>query len=61
MGSTLFRPTADNAHLVAIARWTSRADLEAFWENPGGSEFPGAILESVEILDELDDLTVHEI
>ena len=58
MGSTLLRPTTDDTRLVAVARWKSLKDLEAFWEDPGGSAFPGADLESVEILDELDDLTV---
>jgi heme-degrading monooxygenase HmoA len=58
MGSTLLRPVTDDTHLMAVARWKSREDLEAFWENPGGSDFQGAVLESVEILDELDDLTI---
>jgi antibiotic biosynthesis monooxygenase (ABM) superfamily enzyme len=58
MGSTLLRPDADDTHLVAVARWKTVKDLEAFWEDPGGSDFPGAHLESVEILEELDDLTI---
>lgn len=60
MGSTLLRPEADDTHFVAVARWNARKDLEAFWQDPGGSDFPGADLESVEILDELDDLTVGD-
>jgi heme-degrading monooxygenase HmoA len=59
MGSTLLHPVADDASMVAIARWQSRQDLEAFWDNPGGSAFPGAVLESAEIFDETDDLTVE--
>ena len=43
---------------MAVARWKTMKDLEAFWEDPGGSDFPGAHLESVEILGELDDLTI---
>ena len=57
LGSTLLAPTTDEPHLVAVARWRSREDLESFWADPGGSEFPGAALVSVEIYDELDDLT----
>jgi hypothetical protein len=59
MGSTLLTPTADTSHLVAIARWRSRDDLESFWASPGGSEFPGAELDSVEIFEELDDLALY--
>jgi hypothetical protein len=59
MGSTLLLPE-DDSYLVAIARWKTREDLEAFWADPGGSDFEGAILGSVEILDELDHLTVEE-
>jgi hypothetical protein len=58
LGSTLLAPTTDALHLTAIARWTSQPDLEAFWESPGGSTFEGAVLESVEIFDELDDLSL---
>lgn len=60
LGSTLLEPTTDDAHLVAIARWRSREDLEAFWADPGGSGFSGAELESVEIYEEVDDLTLPE-
>jgi len=59
LGSALLASTrSDSQHLTAIARWRSQEDLEAFWENPGGSDFEGAVLDSVEIFDELDDLTI---
>lgn len=58
MGSTLLAPTADDEHLVAVARWRSREDLEAFWADPGGAPFLGAELEAVEMFEELDDLVV---
>ena len=58
-GSTLLRPTGSDEHVVAIARWDSEGDLAAFWADPGGSEFSDATLESVEVLVELDHLTVE--
>ena len=58
LGSTLMAPSTDDAQMVAIARWRSRQDLEAFWAEPGGSPFEAAELQSVEVFDELDDLTV---
>jgi heme-degrading monooxygenase HmoA len=58
LGSTLLAPAADDAHVVAVARWRSQGDLEAFWADPGGREFDGAELEVVELFEELDDLTV---
>ena len=60
LGSTLLAPTPDDGHLVAVARWRSREDLEAFWADPGGSEFDGAELDSVEIYEEVDDLILKE-
>jgi hypothetical protein len=56
LGSTLLAPTGDKSHLAAMARWRSKADLEAFWVSPGGIPFDGATLESAEIFDELDNL-----
>jgi len=44
---------------VGIARWESRAHVEAFWRGAGGDGFPGARLEGVEVLDELDDLMLE--
>jgi heme-degrading monooxygenase HmoA len=58
-GSALFRPTNCDDELVAIARWESEEQLAAFWKDQGGSDFAGAVLKSVEILEELDDLTAE--
>ena len=60
LGSVLLAPGDDDDHLVAVARWRSRQDLEAFWADPGGSSFDGATLDSVEVFDELDDLSVPD-
>jgi hypothetical protein len=57
LGSTLCE--AANGQFVGIAKWESREALEQFWAAPGGGPmFPGAVLESSEILTELDDLTL---
>ena len=60
LGSTLLEPMDDDSHLVAVARWRSRPDLEAFWADPGGTPFDGAELVSAEVFTEVDDLTVHD-
>jgi len=60
MGSTLLAPADDPDHMVAIARWRSRHDLEAFWADPGGTPFAGAVMEGADIFDEVDDLTVSD-
>ena len=57
-GSVLCRSTSDPALLVGIARWNSRSDLERFWQRTGKIEFAGSTMETIEILDELDDLTI---
>jgi heme-degrading monooxygenase HmoA len=59
-GSTLLQAKDDDAHIVAIARWASEPDLDAFWQDPGESPFAGAVLESVGILEERDHLTIEE-
>jgi len=59
MGSTLLRPGQDQAHLVGLARWESEEQLVAFWARMSPLEFPGAELESMEILEELDHLTLE--
>ncbi|HTT86979.1 MAG TPA: antibiotic biosynthesis monooxygenase, partial [Acidimicrobiales bacterium] len=59
MGSTLLRAGHDDAQLVGIARWESEEQLVAFWERMSPLEFPGAVLESMEILEELDHLTLE--
>jgi antibiotic biosynthesis monooxygenase (ABM) superfamily enzyme len=57
MGSTLCNPSPPGNEVVAIARWRSHEDLQRFWESPGGSEFPWAEMQSIEILEEVDHLT----
>jgi len=47
--------------MIGIARWESRDHLEAFWRQAGTVEFPGATMVSIEILDELDHLTVEQV
>jgi len=40
---------------------TSREHLEAFWSQAGTVEFSGATMESIEVLDELDHLTIKQV
>ena len=58
LGSTLCRTSDDAESFVGIARWESRTAVEAFWAQATGDGFDGAVLESIEVLDELDDLTL---
>jgi len=58
LGSTLCRSVDDPAVMISIARWGSRAHLESFWQRTGKIEFAGATMAAVDILDELDDLTI---
>jgi heme-degrading monooxygenase HmoA len=60
MGSTLVRSTEDDDCLIGIARWQDTDALTAFWERMSPLEFPGAVLESLEILEELDHLTLEQ-
>jgi heme-degrading monooxygenase HmoA len=59
MGSTLLRPTEADDRLIGIARWESTAHLTSFWERMSPLAFPGAVLESLEILEEVDHLTLE--
>ena|ERR1039458_7485826 len=59
MGSTLLRSTDDENCLIGIARWESKEQLTAFWERMSPLEFPGAVLQSLEILEEIDHLTLE--
>jgi heme-degrading monooxygenase HmoA len=59
LGSTLCRTSEDPRCMVGIARWRARADVERFWESAGTVEFEGVTLEAIEVLDELDDLTLY--
>ena len=58
-GSTLLIGDSDRGHYVAIARWESLEALTAFWNDPGGVPFEGVELVFVEILEEIDHLTVE--
>jgi heme-degrading monooxygenase HmoA len=58
-GSTLLRADSDPDHYVAIARWESLEALTAFWDDPGGFQFEGAELVTVEVLEEINHLTVE--
>ena len=58
LGSTLLAPTTEASHFVAVARWRSIEDLEAFWADAGGTPFDGAELVSAEVFDEVDNLTL---
>jgi antibiotic biosynthesis monooxygenase (ABM) superfamily enzyme len=59
-GSTILSAGSDRNHYVAIARWESLSALTAFWNDPGGVQFEDAELVSVEVLEEIDHLTVEE-
>ncbi len=59
MGSTLLRTADDDDHLIGIARWQSKAQLTSFWQRMSPLEFPGAVLESLEVLEEIDHLTIE--
>lgn len=58
LGSMLLASVSEAQSMVAVAGWQSREALEAFWADSGGEPFDGASLESVEILEEVDDLTL---
>jgi heme-degrading monooxygenase HmoA len=61
MGSTLLR-TADAPNtLVGFARWQRRDDVEAFWASGNATPLPGATLQSVEILDEVEHMTAEDV
>jgi len=59
MGSTLLRPAEEDDCLVGIARWETREQLTSFWERMSPLEFPGAVMLSLEVLEEVDHLTVE--
>jgi hypothetical protein len=45
---------------LGLARWESQEQLDAFWEATSPLEFPGAVLLSIEILEEVDHLTLED-
>jgi hypothetical protein len=59
-GSTLLRSADDEDCLIGLARWQSREQLESFWERMSPLEFAGAVLLSLEILEEVDHLTLED-
>jgi hypothetical protein len=59
MGSTLLRSPDDDGSFIGIARWRDQGHLTAFWERSTPLEFPGAVLQSVEVLEEVDHLTLE--
>jgi heme-degrading monooxygenase HmoA len=59
MGSTLLRTDSDRSQYVAIARWESVEALTTFWNDSGGPQFEGVALVSVELLEEIDHLTLE--
>jgi heme-degrading monooxygenase HmoA len=59
VGSTLLCPTDEQDCLVGIARWESKEQLTAFWERMSPLVFEGAVLLSLEVLEELDHLTME--
>lgn len=58
MGSTLLESREDRNLFVGVARWTSVEALMLFREQVGPLHFDGAELVSMELFDEVDDLTI---
>jgi hypothetical protein len=54
----LLRSRSDLTLLVGVARWASEDELLQFRHAAGTLSFEGAELEGIEVLDEIDDLTV---
>ena len=59
LGSTLLRPADAPTTLVGFARWQRRDKVEAFWASGNATPLPGATLESVEILDEVEHMIIE--
>jgi heme-degrading monooxygenase HmoA len=57
LGSTLLRPANAPNTFVGFARWQQRENVEAFWASGNATPLPGATLESIEIMDEIEDMT----
>jgi heme-degrading monooxygenase HmoA len=60
-GSTLLRAFDTQNTLVGFARWQRRDDVEAFWTSGHATPLPGATLESLEILDEVEHMTLEHV
>jgi heme-degrading monooxygenase HmoA len=59
-GSTLLKADRDRDQYVAIARWESVEALIAFWNDHGGVQSEMAEFLSVEVLEEIDHLTIED-
>jgi len=59
LGSTLTRSTSDPATWIGIARWASLEELHQFRTRVGSISFDGAALQSMEVLEEVDHLTIE--
>ena len=60
LGSVLLRPNGALSTFVAVARWQTRAALEAFWNSAESRTNPYGDLVAVEILAEHCDAEVRE-
>lgn len=60
MGSTLLRSSESPTTFVAVARWKSQEHLARFRRAADVRRFAGATLETIEVLEEIDDLTIHQ-
>jgi heme-degrading monooxygenase HmoA len=61
LGSTLLRPADSPNTLVGFARWHRREDVEAFWNSGNATPLPDATLESIEIMEEIEHMTLDRI
>jgi len=61
MGSTLLRPADAPNTVVGLARWQRRDDVEALWASGNATPLPGGTLESIEILEELEHMTLEHL
>jgi heme-degrading monooxygenase HmoA len=59
LGSILLRSDEDVSSFTAVARWQSRADLEAFWAASPAQAVTRVELAAVEVFDEIDDLELR--
>jgi len=59
MGSTLLRSSEAPTTFVGVARWKSQEHLARFRRTAHIRRFAGAAIETIEVLEEIDDLTVH--
>jgi heme-degrading monooxygenase HmoA len=60
MGSTLLRSADAPTTVIGLARWQRREDVEAFWASGSATPLPGGTLESIEIFEELEHMTLEQ-